>query len=192
MNRAALQRRSAARRAGRGVSKGDDANTPPAVVKLVRAALGRIVLDPCSNAHSVVKADVNLRLERGDDGLAVDWTRIVAGRGGWYCNCPFSAGQISRWSAKCRAEGVRSSGILLVNVDTSTEWFRLNSRSADARAFPPRISFYENGVERKGNQYSQVLFFWGSRIERFAAACRQLWKDDVEIDVLRGRLRRAA
>lgn len=169
------------------MSLGDHCCTPPEVVEVVRrTGRGQIALDPCSNRFSIVGAGVELR--RG--GLEASWVRLAAG-GLTYVNCPYSRGQIGIWTAKARAEADAGAEILgLFHGDTSTGWYRECSRHAQSRAHPPRINFLARGRRIRGNQYSQVLFYWGPHIELFASACVELWRDSVLVEDLR-RLHRA-
>lgn len=172
---------------------GDHYCTPPSIVDLVNE-VDSIALDPCSNKYSIVGAEIELRLEKGDDGLRTAWSPICKKLDGlWYCNPPYSGGQIGLWSRKaCIEWSDGAPGIFLANVDTSAEWFRLCSRSAVSRAFPPRISFMLRGKLIDGNRAAQVLFYFGRDPERFATACRRLWEDCVEVEPLRRGLRRVA
>lgn len=88
--------------------------------------LGRIALDPCWSAASIVRATVTLDLRRGQDGLATCWRTAVAAflnhegatihrhAGIVFVNPPFS--NCSDWLAKCANEAERGAGIVVALV----------------------------------------------------------------------------
>ncbi len=78
-------------------------NTPESVLERVRV-FAPIELDPCSNAHSIVKANTELRLDRGQDGLKADWVSLT------YCNPPYD--DLETWAAKMAREGYRGTEII--------------------------------------------------------------------------------
>jgi hypothetical protein len=67
-------------------SKNIDWTTPQWVVDACRKVFpnNRIVLDPCSNPHSIVKADIEYMLSKGNDGLKDSWNAESV-----YVNPPF-------------------------------------------------------------------------------------------------------
>lgn len=60
--------------------------------------MGTIDLDPCSNAASAVRALVDYRLDRGQDGLALPWRASLT-----YVNPPYGR-EVNRWVCKAVAE----------------------------------------------------------------------------------------
>ena len=72
--------------AGRtSISTNKDWGTPPLYVTPVRSVLGKIWLDPCSNRHSIVGAEVEYALP-SRDGLACSWNYPTI-----YVNPPYGA-----------------------------------------------------------------------------------------------------
>jgi hypothetical protein len=79
--------------------------------KWVYEALGQIDLDPCAGEDTHIGTQ-NYALERGQDGLKLDWNGFV------YCNPPFS--QKEAWAARMIEHG---NGILILPERGSAPWF---------------------------------------------------------------------
>jgi hypothetical protein len=139
----------------------------------VRAVFrGAIALDPCSNAHSIVHADVEYRLPE-HDGL----------RGGWnfptiYVNPPYGADRsrgttIKDWLRRCaRARKEHGSEVLaLVPVATNTKhWKDYVFGVADAVCFlyDTRLRFLVDGKDGgKGAPMSCAMVYWGEQFSSF-------------------------
>lgn len=147
--------------------------TPPKYVRAVRQVFdGRIALDPCSNQHSLVHAEVEYRLPECD-GLHCSWDFPTI-----YVNPPYGADRergttIKHWLRKCaRANEEHGSEILaLVPVATNTKhWKDCVFGVADAIAFlyDTRLKFLVDGKDGgKGAPMSCSMIYWGSHIERF-------------------------
>ena len=75
-------------------------NTPECVLERVRAFSPKkgIRLDPCSNGESIVGAQEEWRIERGEDGLARPWPDL----GLVYVNPPYD--DLERWARKMERE----------------------------------------------------------------------------------------
>ncbi len=56
-------------------SKSVDWCTPASILNPIKAMWGEIVLDPCSNGNSIVKAQNEIKLPT--DSLSVDWTKYL-------------------------------------------------------------------------------------------------------------------
>ena len=102
-------------------SNTDEWYTPPAIMEAIRAVLGRIDLDPCTNAiaNETVKAAEIFTLE--DDGLSQEW------RGAVYMNPPYGD-TIGQWVEKLcveHAAGRVTQAVALLPARTDTRWFRL-------------------------------------------------------------------
>jgi hypothetical protein len=121
------------------------------------ALLPEVDLDPCSNEHSTVRARKTYRLDRGEDGLVLPWVGSV------YVNAPFS--DIMPWAVKAGHEVRRGCGFL-VNVDSSTAWWReLTSFLPYIFLFDRRIQFVPPpGITPSTNSKPQALLcnweFW--------------------------------
>lgn len=104
-------------------SERQDWNTPENVLEVVRAfAGGRINLDPCSNSQSVVDAEVEYRIDRGEDGLTLSWRETDYGV--VFVNPPYGR-DIKSWIQRCAIVG--NSGemdvVALVPARVDTQWF---------------------------------------------------------------------
>ena len=85
----------------------DYLQTPPWVYE----PLGGIDLDPCAALDTKIGM-VNYAIERGEDGLRLEWRGFV------YCNPPFS--RKGEWAAKMKEH---SNGILILPERGSAPWF---------------------------------------------------------------------
>lgn len=147
--------------------------TPPKYVQAVRDVFGgTISLDPCSNLHSLVDAEVEYRLPE-HDGLRSSWDYRTI-----YVNPPYGADRyrgttIKDWLRRCAhaKEGFSSEVIALVPVATNTKhWKDYVWGVADAVAFlyDTRLRFLVNGKdEGKGAPMSCAMVYWGEHVPRF-------------------------
>ena len=146
--------------------------TPAVYVKAVRAMLGTIHLDPCSNAHSIVKARVEYRLPK-HDGLKESWKYPTI-----YVNPPYGSDaargtRIRQWLARCddahRQHGAEV--LALVPVATNTSHWKLhvwNAATAIAFLYDTRLKFLVNGVpSAKGAPMSCAMIYWGADFDTF-------------------------
>lgn len=155
-----------------------------------------IDVDPCSNECSLVPAAVcydGSSLER--DGLIQSWRgNVPPGRDArCFANPPYSV--VKPWYEKAAREALgrdwlRCEVLLLVNVTTSTEaWNRFRPRmpvtcfddeielcqrgsvelprASSVAFFNKRINFLDAGVPIKGNEYEQMMLYWGRRVDDF-------------------------
>lgn len=142
------------------------------VIAIKRFWNGQIALDPCSNEHSVVHAEVEYSLPE-HDGLKESWDYPTI-----YVNPPYGADRvrgttIKHWLAKC-ADAHREFGsevIALVPVATNTShWKKCVFGEADAICFlyDTRLRFLENGLDTgKGAPMACCLIYWGNHIAAF-------------------------
>lgn len=147
--------------------------TPPKYVRAVCDVFGgTIALDPCSNRHSVVKAEVEYRLPK-HDGLRSSWDYPTI-----YVNPPYGADRnrgttIKDWLRRCaRArEEHRSEVLALVPVATNTKhWKEYVWGVADALCFlyDTRLRFLVEGKDAgKGAPMSCAMIYWGKHVSRF-------------------------
>jgi len=146
--------------------------TPPKYVKAVREVFGgAIALDPCSNEHSVVRAQVEYRLPE-NDGLRSTWNYPTI-----YVNPPYGADRdrgttIKNWLRRCaHAHEEHGSEVLaLVPVATNTRhWKDFVFGVADAVCFlyDTRLRFLVDGKdEGKGAPMSCAMVYWGQHVSR--------------------------
>jgi hypothetical protein len=147
--------------------------TPPKYVRAVREVFGgTIALDPCSNCHSIVKAEVEYRLPE-HDGLRDSWDYLSV-----YVNPPYGADRgngttIKDWLRRCAvAREIHGAEVLaLVPVATNTKhWKDYVWGVADAVAFlyDTRLRFLVDGKdEGKGAPMSCAMVYWGEKGSRF-------------------------
>ena len=142
----------------------DDWCTPDVVLDRVRR-VGRIALDPCSNANSIVGA--NISCDEQADGLAHDWRAdedaVV------YVNPPYS--QLRKWVARCDHEwsmGHNACTIALVPARTDTRaWHEVR---------PTAVCFWRGRITFVGARapapFPSALLCWalGEPLDRFCAA----------------------
>lgn len=152
--------------------------TPPKYVEAVRAVLGEIMLDPCSNEWSQIGAVTEWRLPQ-DDGLHHEWNYATI-----YVNPPYGADQkrgtkIIHWLKKC-AEAHELYGaevIALVPVAANTNhWKQFVWPKAQAICFlyDTRLRFLVQGRDDgKGAPMACAAIYWGNNKERFAPVFRQ-------------------
>lgn len=99
--------------------------------------LPEVDLDPCSNPRSHIAARRTYQLEHGEDGLKLSWSGSV------FLNPPYS--NLDPWAERLYDEmtagRVTDAGVL-VNVDTSTYWWRAFTHVARCQlALYRRVSF---------------------------------------------------
>ena len=147
--------------------------TPPKYVRAVREVFaGTIVLDPCSNLHSVVHAEVEYQLPE-KDGLHSSWDYPTI-----YVNPPYGADRhrgttIKDWLRRCaRAREEHGSEVLaLVPVATNTKhWKDYVWGAADAVCFlyDTRLRFLVEGQDGgKGAPMSCAMVYWGENVTPF-------------------------
>jgi hypothetical protein len=147
--------------------------TPPKYVRAVRELFGgTIALDPCSNCHSIVKAEVEYHLP-DQDGLRDSWEYPTI-----YVNPPYGADRgnattIKDWLRRCAIARERNGSevLALVPVATNTKhWKDYVWGVADAVAFlyDTRLRFLVDGKdEGKGAPMSCAMVYWGEKTSRF-------------------------
>lgn len=116
--------------------------TPGKIWRPLAAAVGGFDLDPASGAESTPIADE--RYTRDDDGLSKPWHGEVFLNPPWSTNGDGAAKH--DWLRKVRVERKRPEVrrvVVLLPVDTSTQWFHEHVLAAEAICFvgPGRISF---------------------------------------------------
>lgn len=140
----------------------NDLGTPPWFLPFVRR-VGPIVLDPCSNPWSLVRARVELSAHRGEDGLATDWSEILRAHGGAglaYSNPPYGVGHLPKWAAKFSLEAERDAEIVgLVPCSPDTAWWETMLDACDARCDVHRRIGFEGGEHGSGQVRSEVFYF---------------------------------
>ncbi len=160
--------------AGRhSVSVNKNWGTPRKYVDAVRRMFGgRIALDPCSNAHSIVNAEVEYMLPE-KDGLRESWDYPTI-----YVNPPYGNDKLARttikhWLSKCaHAHAAYGSEVLaLVPVAANTKhWkhFVFTKASAICFLYDTRLRFLENGEDTgTGAPMACAMIYWGRDVHKF-------------------------
>jgi hypothetical protein len=147
--------------------------TPPKYVHAIRRFFGgSIALDPCSNRHSIVKAEVEYQLPDAD-GLKLDWHQRTV-----FVNPPYGADRengttIRDWLRKCAETHchLRAEVLALVPVATNTRHWKLyvwSAATAIAFLYDTRLRFLVNGRDGgKGAPMSCAMVYWGPRYHEF-------------------------
>lgn len=134
-----------------------DWNTPRPLLDALKP-LGRIGLDPCSNATSIVRARVKWTVD--DDGLPRDWRR----HGLVYVNSEYGD-ELPKWIAKCDAESRRGVEIIgLFPARTDTQWFELARERALIGLWRGRLKFLG---ARDSAPFPSAVGYWGRRRSLF-------------------------
>ncbi len=145
----------------------DSWNTPPEILERVRR-IGPIGCDPCSNPTSLVNATEEYRLDRGEDGLALEWlTRDIV-----FVNCPYSRGNFLKWAEKIAAEATKHAEIVaLVPSNVETKAWQRHLWNAQEICFPAkRIRFLVHGKPKGTPKQGSGICYFGHRVEAFRAA----------------------
>lgn len=136
-------------------------NTPDWFIERLTRALGPIGLDPCSNEWSIVNARVEIRFDRGQDGLAIPW----GGHGLVYVNPPFGRA-LTEWSKKWAAEGDEL--VALVPSRTDASWWHHAAKYSDTYVnWRGRFSFRKRSGKRGNAPFPSTVFYYGPRREVF-------------------------
>jgi hypothetical protein len=146
---------------------------PPKYVDAIRRFFGgAIALDPCSNRHSIVKAQVEY-CPPATNGLVASWDFPTI-----FVNPPYGADRergttIRDWLRKC-AEAHRrhhAQVLALVPVATNTRHWKLyvwGAATGVAFLYDTRLRFLVNGKDGgKGAPMSCAVVYWGRNYERF-------------------------
>lgn len=138
-------------------SESEEWYTPAEIVERVVAVLGRIELDPCSNAAKTVPATAHFT--KADDGLSQQWSGSV------FMNPPYGR-PIAEWADKLVAEykaGRVTSAIALVPARVDTDWWRTFREYA--------VCFVDGRLKFSGHKNSapfpSALIYLGGNIDRF-------------------------
>ena len=133
--------------------------TPLDIIERVRAAIGSIELDPCSDGKTVPALR---HFTAKDDGLKQMWSGTV------YMNPPYGDG-IKAWVEKLCEEfacGSVTEAIALVPARVDTEWFRLFRDFA--------VCFVNGRLKFSGHENSapfpSAVVYLGQDVERFRKA----------------------
>lgn len=138
--------------------------TPPEYIEIARSVLGKIDLDPASNAlaQSWIKAGKYFTIE--DDGLKQQWFGRV------WCNPPYGRA-VNLWLEKASTEyqsGNTQETILLLNR-TGAAWYKKLKKEVTAICeAEKRIAFLDaTGKRQKSPPHYNDFLYLGSNVELF-------------------------
>ncbi len=136
--------------------------TPSYVIEPIRALLGRIDLDPCTEPDNPLGAEQFYAPPQ--DGCGLLWNAETV-----FCNPPYGEAR-GRWIARCIAEGERRQVVLLIPAHTETKLFQIALQACWSVVFVrARLRF---GVLRENRR--QEAASHGSAIFGFGVDVRAL------------------
>ena len=160
--------------AGRAVNTlSQDWCTPKKYVDAVKEVFGgKIDLDPCSNTHSIVNANIEYMLPK-NDGLRDSWDSPTI-----YVKPPYGSDsergtRIKDWLARCASayEDHGSQVLALVPVAANTShWksFVFTKAHGVCFLYDTRLRFLENGQDSgKGAPMACAMIYWGDDFKKF-------------------------
>ena len=162
---------TAGRKSAESVSQ--DWCTPPVYVAAIQEFFfGSVALDPCSNLHSIVHANVEYSLPR-IDGLKESWDHPTV-----FVNPPYGKDSergttILDWLQKCaEAHTLHGAEILaLVPVATNTRHWKnyvFGAATAVSFLYDTRLRFLVDGKDGgKGAPMACAMVYWGPDYDRF-------------------------
>ncbi len=147
--------------------------TPEKYVNAIKLFFGNSVkVDPCSNEHSIVNADIEWTLPE-HDGLVKEWDYPTI-----YVNPPYGADRkrgttIKDWLLKCAStrKQYNSEILALVPVAVNTKHWKqsvFGQASAICFLYDTRLKFLENGNGGgKGAPMACSMIYWGENYKKF-------------------------
>ena len=154
-------------------SASQDWCTPPVYAEAIREFFSEaIALDPCSNDHSIVNADIEYVLP-AIDGLTASWEYPTI-----YVNPPYGRDRqrgtsIRHWLRRCAAANrdYGSEVLALVPVAPNTSHWKdyvFGAATGLVFLYDTRLKFYIDGKEhKKGAPQACSVVYWGERYPRF-------------------------
>jgi phage N-6-adenine-methyltransferase len=154
-----------------GEIESDRWHTPAAIIELARTVMGKIDLDPASNADAQEIVKAAKYYTRDNDGLTQQWAGRV------WLNPPWSYPLVEQFIQKLVEEfetrRIREA-VVLVNNATDTEWFQTLAKVAIVMFARKRISCWRPGDDEASSpRQGQALFYIGDNAARF----RQLFSE---------------
>lgn len=156
----------------RKMNKSQSWGTPQKYVDLVKLFFnGDISLDPCSNEHSIVNANIEYSLPK--DGLLESWNYPTI-----YLNPPYGSDKnrgttIKNWLIKASDAHNKwqSEIIALIPVATNTSHWKqgiFGKASSICFLYDTRLKFLENGENNgSGAPMACCFVYWGNNYSRF-------------------------
>lgn len=142
-------------------SVGNEWGTPAKYIELARRVLGRIDLDPASNAKAQQTVRATKYFTKDDSGLEKEW------HGRIWLNPPYEPPAISDFAAKLcneRRAGRVTAAIMLTHVYSDRDWFQETLPVADVLCLTSgRIRFIApDGITLSSPPYGQAFFYFGA------------------------------
>lgn len=146
-------------------------NTPVSIIDPIKQHIGPIILDPCSNPNSLVRATTEWYGPPHIDGLSKDWQC----GGVVFVNPPYGR-KIRAWTKKCAAEAALSMKqrnqtqiVLLGPARTDTEFFQTDvcPTAESVLLLKGRVTF---AGAKAPALFPSFLAYWGHRPDSFKAA----------------------
>jgi phage N-6-adenine-methyltransferase len=126
---------------------------------MARQVLGKIDIDPASNAFANQTVQATTYYTKEDDGLSKEW------QGKMWLNPPYSS-IIAKFIDKTCKSDVEA--IVLTNNSTDTKWFAQAANTCDAICFTyGRINFYDETDKKSSPTNGQSFFYFGDNIDKF-------------------------
>ncbi len=155
--------------------------TPPEVMDPVRDFLGGIGLDPFSNAHSIVGAEVSWTV--ADDAFAQDWINLDLAVPTMFMNPFYSGGGEPFDRFVVTAHETERESCIFAKGDWSTDWWNeyIRKRAAAVCYWANRVKFLLGGGKFATAMFPNALCYYGSDPARF----KQAFKRHGHVEVLR-------
>lgn len=155
-------------------SEKDEWRTPPEVFDPLNVEFA-FDIDAAATAENAL---CSRYFTQADDGLEQDWgspivkraegcgdrlVEMVQKRPSVWVNPPYGRGQIVRWVRKAAESSDRATVVMLLPVDTSTEWFhRWVWPFAELRFLPERVRFVKpDGTRSQGAMFASMIAIYG-------------------------------
>jgi phage N-6-adenine-methyltransferase len=139
--------------------------TPPKYIKLARAVLGTIDLDPATSDEAQRIVNAAQSFTKAHDGLKQEW------RGRVWLNPPYAKPLIAKFASKMVAEfraGRVEAAIMLTHNSSDTRWFYELVGECSAICFTRgRVKFY-SGEKVAAPTQGQAFFYFGGEAQIFA------------------------
>jgi hypothetical protein len=139
--------------------------TPSKYVEMARTVMGKIDVDPASNAHAQRTVNAASHYTPENSGLDKEWHGTV------WMNPPYSNPEVQQFTDKVVAEyqsGRTTEAVVLTNNSGDTGWHHaLQSACAAMCIVKGRIKFESTTRESNSPAMGQSFFYFGDDIERF-------------------------
>lgn len=140
--------------------------TPKKYIDMAREVLGRIDIDPASNAFANQTVQATTYYTKEDDGLTKEW------QGKMWLNPPYSSIIAEFINKTCNSD---VEAIVLTNNSTDTKWFAQGANHCNAICFTyGRINFYNDTDKKSSPTNGQAFFYFGNNVEKFKQVFKEI------------------